>query len=145
MLSARPWKLVDFLVVMALLSMLLLGGIFSNILSASRVDVVSDAQTQAINFAVSLCLYGAIVALVHLMVVSRQSSWGTAFGFGSTRHLSVLLLALGVTCIVFPIARYLGELSTRVMEQFQVKVVPQQSVQVLQTTVSAGPQIFLAI
>jgi membrane protease YdiL (CAAX protease family) len=145
MLSARPWKLIDFLVVMALLFMLLVGGIFSNFLAATRGDVALDTQTQAINFAVSLAMYGAIVALVHLMVVGRQSNWGTAFGFTSTRQLAALLMALGITCIVLPIAWYLGDLSAKVMEEFHRKAVPQQSVQVLQTSVSAGPQIFLAI
>ena len=88
---------MDFLAVMALLSMLLVVGVFSNILSASRGDASVDAQSQAVNFAVSLCLYGAILALVHLMVRSRESNWRNAFGFTSTRPFAALLMALGVT------------------------------------------------
>jgi len=144
MLSEKPWKLVDFLVVIALLAMLLVGGIFSNIFAATRTGAPADTDTQIVNFSVSLCLYGAILALVHLMVRGRQSDWGTAFGFSSTRQLSAVLMALGVTCIVLPIAWYLGILSVQVMEMFRLRAVPQPSVQVLQTTVAAGPQVFLA-
>src|SRR5947207_4423052 len=144
MLSEKPWKLVDFLVVIALLAMLLVGGIFSNIFAATRTGAPADTDTQIVNFSVSLCLYGAILALVHLMVRGRQSDWATAFGFSSTRQLSAVLMALGVTCIVLPIAWYLGILSVQVMEMFRLRAVPQPSVQVLQTTVAAGPQVFLA-
>jgi len=145
MLSERPWKLMDFLAVMALLSLLLVVGVLSNILSASRSDVPVDMQSQAVNFAVSLCLYGGIVALVHLMVRSRESSWRSAFGFRSSRPIAALLMALGVTCIVLPIAWYLGILSVQVMDMLRWKVEPQPSVQVLQTSASFGPQVFLAI
>jgi len=145
MLSERPWKLMDFLAVMALLSLLLVVGVLSNILSASRSDVPVDMQSQAVNFAVSLGLYGGIVALVQLMVRSRESSWRSAFGFRSSRPIAALLMALGVTCIVLPIAWYLGILSVLVMDMLRWKVEPQPSVQVLQTSASFGPQVFLAI
>jgi len=97
-----------------------------------------------VNFSVSLCLYGAVLALVHLIVRVRQSDWGRAFGFTSTRQLSAMLMALGVTLIVLPIAWYLGFLSVQVMEMFRLRAVPQPSIQVLQTTVAAGSQVFLA-
>ena len=146
MLSTKPWKLMDFLTVIVLLSVLLLGGIFSNLLSATAPDVPAQRQNEAVNFAVSLCLYGAILGLVHLIVRTRQTNWPTAFGFTSTRQMSALLLALGVTCIVLPIAWYLlGPLSVKVMEHLGRQAVPQTSVQVLQTSASVGPQIFLAI
>ena len=146
MLSTKPWKLMDFLTVIVLLSVLLLGGIFSNLLSATAPDVPAQRQNEAVNFAVSLCLYGAILGLVHLIVRTRQTNWPTAFGFTSTRQMSALLLALGVTCIVLPIAWYLlGPLSVKVMEHLGRRAVPQTSVQVLQTSASVGPQIFLAI
>jgi len=146
MLSAKPWKLMDFLTVIVLLSVLLLGGIFSNLLSATAPDVPAQRQNEAVNFAVSLCLYGAILGLVHLIVRTRQTNWPTAFGFTSTRQMSALLLALGVTCIVLPIAWYLlGPLSVKVMEHLGRRAVPLTSVQVLQTSASVGPQIFLAI
>ena len=146
MLSAKPWKLMDFLTVIVLLSVLLLGGIFSNLLSATAPDVPAQRQNEAVNFAVSLCLYVAILGLVHLIVRTRQTNWPTAFGFTSTRQMSALLLALGVTCIVLPIAWYLlGPLSVKVMEHLGRRAVPQTSVQVLQTSASVGPQIFLAI
>jgi len=38
MLFEKPWKLMDFLAVMALLSSLLLGGIFSNLLASTCAD-----------------------------------------------------------------------------------------------------------
>ena len=137
---------MDFLTVIVLLSVLLLGGIFSNLLSATAPDVPAQRQNEAVNFAVSLCLYGAILGLVHLIVRTRQTNWPTAFGFTSTRQMSALLLALGVTCIVLPIAWYLlGPLSVKVMEHLGRQAVPQTSVQVLQTSASVGPQIFLAI
>ena len=137
---------MDFLTVIVLLSVLLLGGIFSNLLSATAPDVPAQRQNEAVNFAVSLCLYGAILGLVHLIVRTRQTNWPTAFGFTSTRQMSALLLALGVTCIVLPIAWYLlGPLSVKVMEHLGRRAVPQTSVQVLQTSASVGPQIFLAI
>ena len=146
MLSTKPRKLMDFLTVIVLLSVLLLGGIFSNLLSATAPDVPAQRQNEAVNFAVSLCLYGAILGLVHLIVRTRQTNWPTAFGFTSTRQMSALLLALGVTCIVLPIAWYLlGPLSVKVMEHLGRRAVPQTSVQVLQTSASVGPQIFLAI
>ena len=146
MLSTKPWKLMDFLTVIVLLSVLLLGGIFSNLLSATAPDVPAQRQNEAVNFAVSLCLYGAILGLVHLIVRTRQTNWPTAFGFTSTRQMSALLLALGVTCIVLPIAWYLlGPLSVKVTEHLGRQAVPQTSVQVLQTSASVGPQIFLAI
>ena len=56
MLSEKPWKLVDFLVVISLLVMLLVGGIFSNIFAATRTDAPADTDTQMVNFSVSLCL-----------------------------------------------------------------------------------------
>jgi len=145
MLSEKPWKLMDFLVVMALLSLLLVVGIFSNMISAARENAPVETQNQAVNFIVSLVLYGAILALVHLIVRGRESTWRTAFGFRSTRPFSALLMALGVTCIAFPIARYLGILSVEVMDMLGKKAVPQPSVQMLRTTASVGPQMFLAI
>jgi len=53
MLNEKPWKLVDFLVVIALLAMLLVGGIFSNILAATRTGAPADTDSQIVNFSVS--------------------------------------------------------------------------------------------
>src|SRR2546423_12516976 len=138
MLSEKPWKLMDLLVVMALLSTLLLGGIFSNLLASTRADVSVDAGSQVVNFAVSLCLYGTILALVHLMVRGRGASWRTAFGFRSSREWSALLMALGVTFIVLPIGRYPGTLFVNLMERVHLSAVPQESIRVLPTNVSLG-------
>jgi len=145
MLSEKPWKLMDFLVVMALLSTLLLVGIFSNLLASTRAEVSVDAGSQAVNFTVYLCFYGTILALVHLMVRGRGASWRTAFGFRSRREWSALLMALGVTFIVLPIARYLGTLSVNLMDRVHLTAVPQQSVQMLQTNVSVSSQVFLGV
>ena len=145
MLSEKPWKLVDFLMVVTLLFTLLLGGIFSSLLAALRGDAAMNAQSESVNFTISLCLYGTILALVHMMVRGRGTSWRTAFGFTPARLLSALVTALGVTFIVLPIARYLGTLSVELMDKVHLKAVPQQSVQMLQTNVSAGSRIFLGI
>jgi|SRR5438128_6200909 len=145
MLSEKPWKRMDFLVVTALLSLLLLGGILSHLFSKAPADVPVDVQSQVVSFGITLFLYGAILVLVHLLVRSRGTSWRKAFGFESPRQLSALFLAVGVTFIVLPIAWYLGNLSVGVMERLRLKAVPQPSVQMLQTSASFGPQIFLAI
>ena len=79
MLSEKPWKLMDFLVVMTLLSTLLLVGIFSNLIASTRADVSVDAGSQVVNFTVYLCFYGTILALVHLMVRGRGASWRNAW------------------------------------------------------------------
>src|SRR6266480_53374 len=145
MLSEKPWKPMDFLMVVTLLFTLLLGGIFANLLASARADVSVDAGSQVVNFAVSLCLYGTILALVHLMVRARGASWRTAFGFRSTRQFSALLMAMGVTFIVLPIARCLKTLSVALMDRIHLKAVPQQAVQMLQTDVSVGSQVFLGV
>src|SRR6266536_3265046 len=115
MLSEKPWKLADFLGVVALLTALLLGGIASNLLAAAKSSAPAAAPGQVGNFVVALCLYGSIVALVHLMVRNRGTSWRDAFGFKSPRQVSALLMALGVTLIAFPITYYLGILSSEFM------------------------------
>src|SRR5438876_10034576 len=117
MLSEKPWKLVDFLLVMALLTTLLLGGIASKFLPPAGAGAPASAARQEANFIISLGLYGTVLALVHLMVRSRGASWRAAFGFSSPRQWSALLMALGVTLIAFPITQYLGSLSASVMSR----------------------------
>jgi len=145
MLSEKPWKLMDFLMVVMLLFTLLLGGIFASLLASARADAAVNAQGETVNFTISLGLYGTILGLVHLMVRGRGASWRTAFGFRSPRQLSALLLALGVTFIILPIARCLGSLSGKLMEMIHLKAVPQQAIQMLQTHVSVGSQVFLGV
>src|SRR6266480_6172317 len=145
MLSEKPWKLMDFLMAMTLLFTLLLVGIFSSLLAALRGDAAMNVQSESVNFTISLCVYGTMLAVVHMIVRGRGTSWRTAFGFTPARLLSALVTALGVTFIVLPIARYLGTLSVELMDKVHLKAVPQQSVQMLQTNVSAGSRIFLGI
>jgi membrane protease YdiL (CAAX protease family) len=59
--------------------------------------------------------------------------------------MSALLTALGVTMIVFPIAVFLRWISADLMQRIGRQPAPQQSVQMLQTTVALAPQIYLAI
>ena len=142
MLSEKPWKLVDFLAVMALLITMLLLAVLSNLLGMRGP---AEAQNPAMGFVVATCLYGSILVLVHFMVQRHRTSWRTVFGFNSPRTLSALLMAMGVTLIILPVAWGLGILSTKLMGQFNVEVVPQQSVKMLQTGISIGPEIFLAL
>src|SRR5436190_7831644 len=142
MLSDKPWKLTDFLAVMALLIIMLLLAILSNLLGMRGS---TEAQNPAAGFVVATCLYGSILVLVHFMVQRHRTSWRAVFGFNSPRPLSALLMAMGVTSIILPVAWGLGILSTKLMGQFHVDAVPQQSVRMLQTGISLGPEIFLAL
>ena len=131
---------------MTLLFTLLLAGIGSSLLAASGgADAAMNAHSEAVNFAISLCVYGTMLALVHMIVRGRGTSWRAAFGFTPAGLLSALVMALGVTFIVLPIARYLGTLSVDLMEKVHWKAVPQQSVQMLQNNGSAGTRIFLGV
>ena len=62
---------MDFLVVTALLSLLLLGGILSHLFSKAPADVPADVQSQVVSFGITLFLYGAILALVHFIGPTR--------------------------------------------------------------------------
>src|SRR5437899_9951768 len=142
MLSEKPWKLADFLVVMAWLITMLLLAVLSNLLGMRGP---TEAQDPAAGFMVATCLYGSILVLVHFMVQRHRSNWRAMFGFNSPRPLSALLMAMGVTLIILPVAWGLGILSTKLMGQFHVDAVPQQSVKMLQTGIPLGPEIFLAL
>jgi len=142
MLSEKPWKLIDFFAVMALLIIMLLLAILSNLLGMRGS---TEAQNPAAGFVVATCLYGSILVLVHFMVQRHRTSWRAVFGFNAPRPLSALLMAMGVTSIILPVAWGLGILSTKLMGQFHVDAVPQQSVRMLQTGISIGPEIFLAL
>ena len=142
MLSEKPWKLQDFLVVMALLISFLLLSVLSSLLG---LPTSARAQNPASGFLVAIGLYGSILVLVHFLVQRHRANWRGAFGFNSPRPVSALLLALGVTSIILPVAWALGSVSSRVMDQFALKAVPQQSVKMLQTGIPLGPEIFLAM
>ena len=142
MLSEKPWKLTDFLVVMSLLITMLLLAVLSNLLGLRGP---TETQNPAAGFVVATCLYGSVLVLVHFMVQRNRTSWRAVFGFNSPRPLSALLMAMGVTLIILPVAWGLGILSTKLMGQFHVDAVPQQSVRMLQTGISLGPEIFLAL
>jgi membrane protease YdiL (CAAX protease family) len=145
MLTDKPWKLADFLGVMALLIALLTMGIASNLMATASPGDTAPVPGRIVNFVIALCLYGTIFAIVHLMVQNRGTSWRAAFGFKSPRQVSALLMALGVTLIAFPITYCLGILSSEFMTHVHLTPVPQQSVQLLQETVSIEPQIYLAV
>jgi membrane protease YdiL (CAAX protease family) len=142
MLSDKPWKLTDFLVVMALLITMLLLAVLSNLLGMRGS---AEAQNPAAGFMMATCLYGSVLVLVHFLVQRHRTSWREVFGFNSPRTVSALLMAMGVTLIILPVAWGLGILSTKLMGQFQVEAVPQESVRMLQTGISLGPEIFLAL
>ena len=144
MLSEKPWKPIDTLVVMAVLAVIfLLGVVVSTI--GQRAEAVETAIDPGVNFIFYVIFCGVIWALVHLMVRARGASWRTAFGFNAPRQMSALLTALGVTMIVFPIAVFLRWISADLMQRIGRQPAPQQSVQMLQTTVALAPQIYLAI
>jgi len=142
MLSEKPWKLVDFLAVMTLLITMLFLAVLSNLLG---IRGATEAQNPAVGFMVATCLYGAILVMVHFLVQRHQTNWRSAFGFGSHRTLSALLMAMGVTLIILPVVVGLKLLSTRLMGQFQVEAVPQESVRMLQQGIPLGPEICLAL
>ena len=142
MLSEKPWKLVDFLAVMTLLITMLLLAVLSNLLGMRET---TEAQNPAAGFMVATCLYGSVLVLVHFMVQRHRTNWRSAFGFNSPRKVSALLMSMGVTLIILPVAWALGILSTKLMGQFQVEAVPQQSVRMLQTGMRLGPEIVLAL
>ena len=142
MLSEKPWKLTDFLVVMTLLITMLLLAVLSNLLGMRGS---TETQNPAAGFVVATCLYGSVLVLVHFMVQRHQTSWRVVFGFNSPRPLSALLMAMGIALIILPVAWGLGILSTKLMGQFHVDAVPQQSVRMLQTGIPLGPEIFLAL
>src|SRR5438128_11799956 len=135
MLSEKPWTLTGLLVVMTLLIAMLLLAVLSNLLVMRGS---TETQDPAAGFVVATCLYGSVLVLVHFMVQRHQTSWRVVFGFNSPRPLSALLMAMGVTSIILPVAWGLGILSTKLMGQFHVDAVPQQSVRMLQTGISIG-------
>src|SRR5213596_2137228 len=138
MLSEKPWKLTDFLVVMTLLITMLLLAVLSNLLGMRGS---TETQNPAAGFVVATCLYGSILVLVHFMVQRHRTSWRAVFGFNAPRPLSALLMAMGVTLIVLPVVFGLKVLSAKFMGQFHVEDVPQQSVRMLQTGIPLGPGI----
>ena len=142
MLTEKPWKLPDFLVVMTLLITMLLLALLSNLLGMRGS---TETQNPAAGFVVATFLYGSVLVLVHFMIQRHRTSWWAVFGFNSPRPVSALLMAMGVAFIILPVAWGLGILSTRIMAQFHVEAVPQQSVKMLQTGISVGPEIFLAL
>src|SRR5207247_4331406 len=142
MLSEKPWKLTDFLAVMALLIIMLLLAILSNLLGMRGS---TEAQNPAAGFVVATCLYGSILVLVHFMVQRHRTSWRAVFGFNAPRPLSALLMAMGVTSIILPVAWGLGILSTKLMRQLHVDAVAQRSVRMLQSGISIVPGSLLAL
>src|SRR5438128_7587967 len=108
MLSEKPWKLTDFLVVMTLLITMLLLAVLSNLLGMRGP---TETQNPAAGFVVATCLYGSILVLVHFMVHRHGTNWRAVFGFNSPRPLSALLMAIGVALIIVPVAWALGILS----------------------------------
>src|SRR6266498_4175507 len=97
MLSDKPWKLTDFLVVMALLITMLLLAVLSNLLG---IHGPAETQNPTAGFVVATCLYGSILVLVHFMVVRHGTSWRTVFGLDSPHPLSALLMAMGAALII---------------------------------------------
>ncbi len=144
MLSEKPWKLVDFLVVMALLCTMFLMGVVVNLMGQAKAGY-DTAIDPTIGFVFYVCVCGVIVGFIHLMVRSRGANWGRAFGFRWAQQTSALLAALGVTLIVFPTALFLRTASAEMMDKLQLQPVTQPSVEMLQTTVAIAPQIYLAI
>jgi membrane protease YdiL (CAAX protease family) len=142
MLSDKPWKLTDFLVVMALLISMLLLAVLSNLLGMRGS---AEAQNPAAGFMMATCLYGSILVLVHFLVQRHRTSWREVFGFNSPRTLSALLMATGVTLIILPVVMGLKLISSKFMGQFNVEAVPQESVRMLQTGIPLGPEILLAL
>jgi len=142
MLTEKPWKLTDFLVVMSLLITMLLLALLSSLLGMGGS---AEMQNPAAGFVVATCLYGSVLILVHFLVQRHRTSWRAAFGFNAPRPLTALLMAMGVAVIILPVAWGLGILSTKIMGQFHVEAVPQQSVKMLQTGIPLGPEIVLAL
>src|SRR5438132_10044016 len=118
MLSEKPWKLTDFLVVMTLLITMLLLAVLSNLLGMRGS---TETQNPAAGFVVATCLYGSVLVLVHFMVQRHGTVWAAVFGFNSPRPLSALWMSMGVALIILPVARGLGILSTKFMGQFHVE------------------------
>src|SRR2546422_6188396 len=121
MLSEKPWKLTDFLVVMSLLITMLLLAVLSNLLGLRGS---AETQNPTAGFLVATCLYGSILVLVHFMVQRHGTTWAAVFGFNSPRPLSALLMTIGVALIILPVARGLGILSTKLMGRFNLEAVP---------------------
>jgi hypothetical protein len=144
MLSEKPWKPLDFLVVMALLSVMFLLSVVASLLGQGA-DGSEAVANPTVTFVFYTCFYGVIVAFIHLMVRGRGVSWGAAFGFNSPRKASAVLLAMGATLIVLPVASLLSQLSAELMVKVHAQPVAQQSVQMLQNTVAIAPQVYLAI
>src|ERR1051325_8777283 len=105
MLSEKPWKLADFLVVMSLLLTMLFLAVLSNLLGM-RGSV--ESQNPAAGFIVATCLYGSILVLVHFLVQRHQTRWARGLWFNSPRTMSASLMTMGVALIILPVARGLG-------------------------------------
>ena len=144
MLSEKPWKPVDFAVIMAVLGSILLAGAFSGMVG-SRESEAAEPRNPTVNFIISFLLYGAILILVHIMVRRRGASWRTAFGLASPRRGSALFMAVGVTLMILPIAWGLGIISAVLMEKIHMTPVLQQSIQTLQNSPSVESRVYLAI
>lgn len=143
MLSEKPWKVEAVMwLVLALLGCMLMGGAIAGLLKGGGTAPASD-RVSSVSFIIStLSFHGAILVLVCLFVRYHQTNWATAFGFSSPRQTRAVLLAVGTTVLVLPIAFLLGDLSARVMTMFHVEPVAQKAVTTLQNAVEVGPQIY---
>jgi membrane protease YdiL (CAAX protease family) len=93
----------------------------------------------------TLSFHGAIIVLVPFFLREHAVGWSDAFGFASPRQVSTLCLSIGVAIVTFPIIRFLGEVSVKLMTMLRLEPVAQQAVTTLQQTTEVGPQIYMAI
>ena len=140
MLSEKPWRAEAMLrfgliLLMSLCLGTLIGALFRKGDQLSLAGIVIS----------TLSFHGAILVLVPFLLREHGIGWSEAFGFGSPRQASALLLAFGVTLVILPVMRKLGDLSAQFMTLLRLEPVAQQTVTTLQQTTDVGPQIFLAI
>jgi membrane protease YdiL (CAAX protease family) len=143
MLSEKPWRIEALMMLALTLSVtMLLGGLAVGIL---KDDGRATASTQGSLMPLiigTLSFHGAIFVGVHFFLRQHGMSWATAFGFNSPKQMTVILLAIGATIVVLPVAWFLIRMSAGVMLLFHVEPVAQKAVTTLQSAVEVGPQIY---
>jgi len=140
MLSEKPWRIdvvlrFGLMLMMSLCAGVLVSALFRKGDGISLVAIVIN----------TLSFHGAIIAFVPFFLREHGIGWTEAFGFGSPRQAATLGLALGVAVVTFPVVRWLGEQSIRLMTMLRLEPVAQQAVTTLQQTTDVGPQIYMAI
>ena len=143
MLAPKPWR-TDVLLQLACGLLVAIGAtsLLSTWMMAAEGSYFPSFVVRTLGF------QGTILILAHLFVRAHGISWNEAFGFRTSGQVGSVLLAIGATVLVLPVAWMLSRWSSELMTYFDVTPTPQEAVTTLQTAfetkVEIGPQIYMA-